>query len=53
MQRTLKSNMWKLCNFNEEKTSSLCNLCKQPFKYKFNGSGGSTGGIRKAFDAKT
>ncbi|KAG5594690.1 hypothetical protein H5410_035922 [Solanum commersonii] len=41
VQRTLKSNVWKFCYLNEEKTFSICNICKQHFKYTSGGSGDS------------
>ncbi|KAG5567959.1 hypothetical protein H5410_065023 [Solanum commersonii] len=33
VQRVLKSHVWKFCYLNEEKTFSICNICKQHFKY--------------------
>ena len=47
VQRSLKSHVWKFCYLNEEKTFSICNLCKQHFKYTSGGTGGSTGGLKK------
>ncbi|KAG5625427.1 hypothetical protein H5410_010645 [Solanum commersonii] len=47
VQRVLKSHVWKFCYLNEEKTFSICNICKQHFKYTSGGSGGSTGGLKK------
>ena len=47
VQRSLKSHVWKFCYLSEEKTFSICNLCKQHFKYTSGGTGGSTGGLKK------
>ncbi|KAG5575926.1 hypothetical protein H5410_056060 [Solanum commersonii] len=46
VQRVLKLHVWKFCYLNEEKTSSICNICKQHFKYTSGGSG-ETGGLKK------
>ena len=43
VQRSLKSHVWKFCYLNGEKTFSICNVCKQHFKYTSGGTGGSTG----------
>ncbi|KAG5616865.1 hypothetical protein H5410_016689 [Solanum commersonii] len=47
VQHVLKSHMLKFCYLNEEKTFSICNICKQHFKYTSGVSGGSTVGLKK------